>query len=339
MAAFGGPETPKSLPGPGDARLIVSVTGVAAMAPSASGSATRVATTPSSSAGVISGLAASWIATNSVSTAANALETDWVRVAPPSTTSRSFPSRSWAWPDGQATTIERTLCAARIAAIDHSTIGWPANGTKAFGPPAPSLSPEPAAAMTAVTEAAVLLGGDCGGEALLQQPVEVFLRALLVFVKRVHELRGEDLLRPRVHLLLAGGETLLHLAQGEVADDLGELEDIAGLDLLAVVLEAPVPVLRHVRDVIGEDACDLFDFDLVDDPPQTCPAGIFARDHHGEFVVEDLDREVFTLLPHQLPRFFLHHQAGAMMRIDDLVALLEVEDILDFLDAYLGGLL
>jgi len=27
------------------------------------------------------------------------------------------------------------------------------------------------------------------------------------------------------------------------------------------------------------------------------------------------------------------------MRIDDLVALLEVADVLDFLDAYLGGLL
>jgi len=27
-----------------------------------------------------------------------------------------------------------------------------------------------------------------------------------------------------------------------------------------------------------------------------------------------------------------------MMRIDDLVALLEVADVLDFLDAYLGGL-
>jgi len=98
-------------------------------------------------------------------------------------------------------TIERTDGAARQAAIDHSTIGLPASGTKAFGPPAPSLRPEPAAATTAVTDAAELRRG---GEALLQQPVEVFLRALLVFVERVHELRGEDLLRPRVHLLLTG---------------------------------------------------------------------------------------------------------------------------------------
>ena len=97
--------------------------------------------------------------------------------------------------------IERTEGAARQAAIDHSTMLLPASGTKAFGPPAPSLCPEPAAAITAVTDAAELRRG---GEALLQQPVEVLLRALLVFVERVHELRGEDLLRPRVHLLLTG---------------------------------------------------------------------------------------------------------------------------------------
>src|SRR6185312_1140779 len=111
----------------------------------------------------------------------------------------------------------------------------PATGTKAFGPPAPRRSPEPAAAITAVTAMGLLRGG---GEALLQEAVEVFLRALLVLVKRIHELGGEDLLRPRVHLLLTGRETLFHLADREVADHLGELEDVTGLDLLAVVLEA-----------------------------------------------------------------------------------------------------
>ena len=44
-----------------------------------------------------------------------------------------------------------------------------------------------AAAMTAVTDAAAL-ELRCGGEALLQQPVEILLRGLLVLVERVHEL-------------------------------------------------------------------------------------------------------------------------------------------------------
>ena len=126
----------------------------------------------------------------------------------------------------------------------------------------------------------------------------------------------------------------------EVADDLGQLEHVAGLDLLAVVLETPVPVLRHLGHVVGEDGGDLLDFVLVDDAPQPGLAGVFARNHHGEFVVEDLDREVLTLLPHQLTGLFLHHQAGPVMRIDDLVALLEVADVFDvLLEDCLHGLL
>src|SRR5687768_13559561 len=97
--------------------------------------------------------------------------------------------------------IGPTESAARIASSDHSIIGRPASSTKAFGPPAPSLSPEPAAAITALAAAS---GGRLGGEALLQQPVQVQLGLLLVLVEGVHELGGEDLLGACVHLLLAG---------------------------------------------------------------------------------------------------------------------------------------
>jgi hypothetical protein len=180
--------------------------------------------------------------------------------------------------------------------------------------------------MTAVTA-----GARRGGETLLQQSVEVLLRALLVLVERVHELRCEDLLGARVHLLLAGREALLHLAQRQVANDLGELEDVAGLDLLAVVLETPVPVLRHLGHVVGEDGCDLLDFFLVDDAAQAGFSRVLAGDHHREFVVKDLDREVLTLDPHQLAGLFRQHQASPVMGVDDLVALLEVADVNDVL--------
>jgi len=57
--------------------------------------------------------------------------------------------------------------------------------------------------------------------------------------------------------------------------------------------------------------------------------------------VEDFDREVLTLTAHQLPRFLGQHQAGPVVRIDDLVADLEVADVLDvFLeDLFHGGLI
>src|SRR5262249_39146569 len=52
---------------------------------------------------------------------------------------------------------------------------------------------------------------------------------ILVHLLRVHELGGEDLLRLHEHLLLAGGQAFLVVTQREVPDDLGELEDVAGL--------------------------------------------------------------------------------------------------------------
>ncbi len=58
---------------------------------------------------------------------------------------------------------------------------------KAFGPPALSLSPRPAAAITSVGVRA-LLGRSLGAEALLQQLVQIGLGARLVLVEGVHEL-------------------------------------------------------------------------------------------------------------------------------------------------------
>jgi hypothetical protein len=45
--------------------------------------------------------------------------------------------------------------------------------------------------------------------------------------------------------------------------------------------------------------------------------------------VEDLDRQVVTLLPKQILRLLLQDDAGPVVRIDDLVALLEVTDVDD----------
>src|SRR5205807_1838519 len=76
-----------------------------------------------------------------------------------------------------------------------------------------------------------------------EHAVEPLGGLLLVHVLGVHELAGQDLLGLDEHLLLPGGETLLAVPKREVPDDLGELEDVAGLHLVAVVLEAAVPVL------------------------------------------------------------------------------------------------
>ena len=107
-------------------RLIVSVTGVAAIAPSASGSATSVAITPSISSGVTSGRAASWIATSSVPTAAervgDRLRAGWRRRRP---RRGRRPRSSWTCPGGTGDDDRAHRPPARKAAIDHSTIGLP----------------------------------------------------------------------------------------------------------------------------------------------------------------------------------------------------------------------
>src|SRR5512132_1335702 len=191
------------------------------------------------------------------------------------------------------------LDASRKASSDQSSSGRPATWTNAFGPPAPSRSPEPAAAITADAARPAWLGGRlCGAEALLQQLVQVGLRTVLVLVERVHELGGEDLLGTGVHLLLAGRKSLLPLPDREVANHLSELIDVAGLDLLAVVLEATVPVLRHLRDLVGEDTDHLLDLLLIDHAAQPGAVGVLAWDHHGHVVVEDVDGQVVPLFAH-----------------------------------------
>src|SRR5512144_334681 len=312
---------------PSPARLIVSLTGVAAITPAALSSAASSSTSASIRPGVTSGRAASWTTTISPMQSESALATDSERCSPPATATRPRPETNSWWPGGAATTISPIVLAARKASSDHSISGRPAISTKAFGPPAPSRCPEPAAAITADAEGPASLGGRlCGAEALLQQLVQVGLRPVLVLVEGVHELRGEDLLGAGVHLLLAGGESLLPFADVEVANHLGELVDVARLDLLAIVLEAAVPVLRHLGDLVGEDPDHPLDLLLVDHAPQSRKAGVLAGDHHGHIVVEDVDGQVVPLLSHQVPRLLLQDHARTMVRIDDVVADLKVND-------------
>ena len=159
----------------------------------------------------------------------------------------------------------------------------------------------------------------------LEEVVEVLLGLLLAHLERVHQLGREDLLRAGEHLLLTRGETLVLLADREVAHDLGELVDVTGLDLVPVVLEAAVPVLRHLRDVVGEHGEDLLDRLLVDHAAQAGLAGVLTRDHDGHVVVKNLDRQVLALLPEDVLLFLLDDLPGTVMRVHDVVANGEVD--------------
>ena len=155
---------------------------------------------------------------------------------------------------------------------------------------------------------------------VLEHALEERVGLVLVEVAGVHELAGEDLLGLREHLLLAGREPLVGVADGEVADHLGDLEDVAGLELVAVVLVATAPVLGHLGGVAAQDLEDLVDDVGLDDLAQAGAVGVLDRDHDGHVVVQDLDGEVVALLAEHVLLLDLHDLAGAVMRIDDLVS-------------------
>jgi hypothetical protein len=86
------------------------------------------------------------------------------------------------------------------------------------------------------------------------------------------------------------------------------------------VLEAPVPVLRHLRAAGGEVLEDLLDGLLVDHLAQSDTFGVLGGDVHGHVVVIDLDREVLANLAEHVLLLTLHDRPCPVVRIHHLVA-------------------
>src|SRR4029079_5585970 len=160
--------------------------------------------------------------------------------------------------------------------------------------------------------------GRCGDG--LEHLVEPDACRFLVEPLRIHELSREDLLGLHEHLLLAGRKTLLLISERQVPDHLGQLEDVARLHLVPVVLEAAIPVLRHLGATAVQDLEHLLDHLFVDDLAKTNALGVFRRDVDGHVVVQDLDGQVLALLAENGSFLLLHHGASAVMGIEDLIA-------------------
>src|SRR5581483_1980448 len=239
--------------------------------------APSAARTRSSTSSGSNGRAASWTTTAAASPSASAtpIPTDSARLGPPVTVAVTFlqPSSSATRMDGSSQPSGATMTIASIQSEASSrsrlsaSSGRLRRGANALGRSPPSRSPRPAATRTAQVLKGLPLDGGADlrlDGALLsvraharEDVVEPGCGLILVHLLRVHELAGEDLLRLHEHLLLPGRETLLVVAQREVHDHLGELEDVAGLHLVAIVLEPSVPVLGHLRARAGKDLHDL----------------------------------------------------------------------------------
>src|SRR5690242_7070965 len=111
-------------------------------------------------------------------------------------------------------------------------------------------------------------------ELLGEDLVELGLGGVLVKADGEGKLGQEDLAGLAEHALLAGREALVLLTDREVPDDLGNLVDVAALQLLDVVLERPGPVRRHPGLLLAEDREHLLDLFVVDDVAQADLLGV-----------------------------------------------------------------
>src|SRR5206468_2530816 len=153
----------------------------------------------------------------------------------------------------------------------------------------------------------------------LQGLVDQLDGLVLAAVAGEDQLGDQDLAGALQHALLAGRQALLPVPHGEVADHLGDLEDVARLEALDVALEAPAPValggglagaqdVHHAFDVLG--AADLADADLL-----TALTG----DHEGQVAVGQLQDEVLAGLATHLAVLQALDRGRAVLRVDDAV--------------------
>src|SRR5436190_4589167 len=105
-----------------------------------------------------------------------------------------------------------------------------------------------------------------------------------------------------------------------VPHDLGDLVDVAALQLLDVVLEPPRPVGGHARFLLAKDGEHFFDLFVVDHVAQADLLGVVGRHHEREVAVREAQHQVVALLAERFLLLALLDRGGAVVRVDDLVA-------------------
>ena len=111
----------------------------------------------------------------------------------------------------------------------------------------------------------------------------------------------------------------------EVAPNLGELVDVAGVDLVAIVLEPVVPFLGISEPASWSTANTFLTVSSSVTRRRPASAAFVGRDHHGHVVVQDLSSPVLAALAQDLPDFLADHLTDAVVRVNDSVSDLELD--------------
>ena len=182
-------------------------------------------------------------------------------------------------PGGAAITTASIARGAASAARHQATSGRPASSTSAFGRSAPRRSPcrpplrarsprgEPRSGSAAPSR--VLSSPPRRAPALVSSSSSSrYSSASSSSMSSAYISSDERIFLARVNICFSPVERPFWKSRiAEIAHDLGQLEDVAGLHLVAVVLEAPVPVLRHLADVVAQHRQN-----PLDRPPRRSPA-------------------------------------------------------------------
>src|SRR5580698_9479151 len=131
-----------------------------------------------------------------------------------------------------------------------------------------------------------------GGEDLVEERFGL----VLVGVLGECELADQDLSRLCQHALLTCGKTALAVSSPQVADDLGDLVDVAGSDLLDVGLVAPGPVGRFLGVGCLQDLEDTLQTVVANDVANSDVLSIVGRHTNRQIALSDLEDEVEPVL-------------------------------------------
>src|SRR5690606_35277459 len=184
---------------------------------------------------------------------------------------------------------------------------------------APKRRPLPAAGRMPTT---LMVRFAVGSE--VEDFLQIVLDLLLGAALGERELLDEERTRRVQHLAFAEGELLVGPQAVEIPQDLRDLEDRSGLDLLHVFAVPTVPCGGVDRDfLLLQDLVDLRHGLVVDDRAQPHGPDLVDRDHDLHAVFEDAQHVERLALTRHLLVLDAEHLAYALSRINRLVTDLE----------------
>jgi len=154
------------------------------------------------------------------------------------------------------------------------------------------------------------------GKDLVEENLGLVLRALL----RQSHLADQDVASLGEHALLPGRETALALATPKVTNNLGNLERVAGGELLEIGLVTPRPVGRLLGVRSAEDVEDLAQAFLADHFAHADDFGVLSGHPNGQVALSDTQNQILLRLALDDPSLDCLDECGPVVGVNNGLA-------------------